>query len=129
MSATEDATINPDGSTNFEDPPGTQNAGTHGADEPPFMGGDTMNDTAEKLANQGIDPALYLLLAGLILGALYYYFVYRKKSDESDEFFTELDGDKVCAINEKISLSRCSRCVSSLSHLQDLHFFTTFSIV
>ena len=106
MSA-EEATINPDGSATFdEEPPiaaddaGAGSAGGAGGEStfedepPPTMDEETMNEKIEEVA-QGIDPAIYLLVAVLILGALYYFFVYRKRSKNSDSFFAELDFDKV----------------------------------
>lgn len=81
---TEEATVNPDGSTNFE-----------GAEEEPF------NATAEEeipLVDdeivKGIDPAIYLGLFVLALGLLW-FFVLRARNQEEDEFFAELDVEKV----------------------------------
>lgn len=109
MSA-EEATVNPDGSTTFEqEPPATEDAGGAdaggaGGDETPNMDEETF-EKAEEIA-QGVDPAVYLLLAVIFFGALYYFFVYRKKSDDSEAFFSELDGDKVSQPSAVISENR-----------------------
>ena len=92
--STEEATINPDGSSSYESaspPPLNDTTGFDGSDEgfdiPPV----------EEIVKGGIDPAIYLVLAFATLCALYYFFVYRKKEEEEaeDEFFSNLDGDKV----------------------------------
>jgi len=113
MSA-EEATVNPDGSATFEEPPApAEGAGEPTFDEPPPMDEETMNEKAEEIV-QGIDPAIYLLVAVAILGALYYFFVYRKKQDESDSFFAELDGEKV---------SQTRRAAKAVSHqVQNVDF-------
>lgn len=93
MSA-EDATINPDGSTTFDETPPTGDAGAD-------AGGDGESFFQEKAQEglsadaEGIDPAFYLLGAAFIVVVIYFLF-FRTKSEESeDDFFTELDGDKV----------------------------------
>ena len=95
MSA-EEATVNPDGSTTFADPPVTDEAGGGEStfDEPPTMDEETMNEKAEEIV-QGIDPAIYFLAVMVVVALLYYFFVHRKKKDDSDSFFADLDGDKV----------------------------------
>ena len=82
---TEEATVNPDGSTTFE------------SDE-------TFNTTAEEdtifveeEVVKGIDPAIYLGLVLLALGLLW-FFVLRSQNKEEDEFFAELDVEKVRVI-------------------------------
>jgi len=107
MSA-EEATVNPDGSTTFEEPPVTGDAGAGaGADEPPNMDEEKLEEIA-----QGIDPAVFLLIAVAIFGALFYFFVYRKKKDDADSFFAELDGDKVRC---KEKSCRCCRVATRRS--------------
>ena len=89
----EEATINSDGSTTFEQPPVTDDGGAGagaGADEPPAMD----EEKVEAIA-QGTDPAVFLLLGVAIFALLYYFLVYRKKKTDSDFFFSELDGEKV----------------------------------
>ena len=88
----EEATINSDGSTTFEQPPVTDDGGAGaGADEPPAMDEEKLEAIA-----QGTDPAVFLLLGVAIFALLYYFLVYRKKKADSDFFFSELDGEKVC---------------------------------
>ena len=87
----EEATINSDGSTTFEQPPVTDDGGAGaGADEPPAMDEEKLEAIA-----QGTDPAVFLLLGVAIFALLYYFLVYRKKKADSDFFFSELDGEKV----------------------------------
>ena len=91
--SSEEATVNPDGSTTFSDPPVTEDSGAGagaGADEPPIMD----EEKVEAIA-QGTDPAVFLLIGLAIVAVLYYFFVYRKKNADADSFFLELDGDKV----------------------------------
>ena len=115
MSA-EEATINPDGSATFDEPPVAEEAGAGAGestfDEPPTMDEETMNEKMEEIA-QGIDPAIYLLVAVLILGAIYFFFVYRKKPADSDSFFAELDGDKVSPSWLSLACERAIRHVWS----------------
>ena len=88
--SSEEATVNSDGTTPDND--GAGDSGGEEFDEPPIF------DTEEiiKAAKPAVDPAVYFLLGVIIIAAAYYYFVYRKKSAvEEDEFFSNLDGDKV----------------------------------
>ena len=85
----EEATINADGTQTFDDfVPPVDDAGA--GDEPPMMDEETMDE----IVNAGIDPAL-ILGAVVLLFALIYFFFLRKKKDQEDEFFADLDGDKV----------------------------------
>ena len=88
--SSEEATVNPDGSTTFSDPPVIVDDSGAGADEPPI----TDEEKVEAIA-QGTDPAVFLLIGLAIVAVLYYFFVYRKKNADADSFFLELDGDKV----------------------------------
>jgi len=88
MSTTEEATVNPDGSTTFE---GGEEAFNATADEG-FDAGE-QEDIVEDIV-KGVDPAIYLGLLVLVLGLLW-FFVLRKRSKEEDEFFAELDVEKV----------------------------------
>jgi hypothetical protein len=80
MSAQE-ATINPDGSTTFETPP-TAEPANQTFTEP------------EITKPGGLDPAWYVLLGLATLLALYYIWSMRKSSDK-DDFFSNLDIEKV----------------------------------
>ena len=93
MSTTEEATVNPDGSTTFETPPVNETEGDfEGSEQEGFEDGPSVEEEIVK----GIDPAFYLLAAVVLAGILYYFFVYRKKKvQEGDEFFSNLDGEKV----------------------------------
>lgn len=103
MSAGE-ATVNSDGTTNFEEPLlGEESI----FDETP-----PVDEEAVKAVVQGIDPAVYLLVSVLIVAALYYFLVYRKKSNANEDgFFSDLDGDKVC----KKSAAGLSFCVNAFA--------------
>lgn len=95
----EEATVNPDGSSTFETPPG-------GAQDVPPPGGDGggfedsgfegAEETLKAAVEEGVDPAVYFLIGIALLGLLYYFFLRPKKDeDESDDFFSQLDGEKV----------------------------------
>jgi len=76
----ETVNVNPDGSTTFED----DGAGAEGtAGEDGFDGAEEMMEEAV----QGIDPAIYLLIAIVVGGFL--YFLYKRRSrSEDDEYFS-----------------------------------------
>ncbi|OEU12350.1 hypothetical protein FRACYDRAFT_276708 [Fragilariopsis cylindrus CCMP1102] len=76
----ETVNVNPDGSTTFED----DGAGAEGtAGEDGFDGAEEMMEEAV----QGIDPAIYLLIAIVVGGFL--YFLYKRSSrSEDDEYFS-----------------------------------------
>jgi hypothetical protein len=97
----EEATINPDGSQTFEGtvPPVDDPV----ADEPPLMDEETIEELAK-----GIDPALILGALVLLFAVLYYFFVVRNKKQDQDEFFSDLDGDKV-------RWGACERCTTLLA--------------
>jgi len=93
MSTTEEATVNPDGSTTFETPPVNE---TEGAFDDSEQEGFEDAPPIEEEIVKGIDPAFYLLAAVVVAAFLYYFMVYRKKKkEETDEFFSNLDGEKV----------------------------------
>jgi hypothetical protein len=95
MSATEEATVNPDGSTTFETP----GAGGEGEQFQDDAGLPPVEEVMEEIVKK-TDPAVYLLLAVVVVGFLYFFFVFRKKSDEDeDDFFSNLDGDKVRTVD------------------------------
>lgn len=92
MSTTEEATVNPDGSTTFSyagDEAGSSGAGS---EETPDMGAGA---GAEEIT-KGTDPALYLMLAVLAFIALFMFLQLRKKNKnaEVNDFFANLDGEK-----------------------------------
>ena len=102
MSTAQEATINPDGSTTFDDASGGagsaddagagSNGGGHpGDDAPPPSDGDAIVPP-----RGGVDPALYLALAVVAFAVLFAYLQLRKrrKNAEVDDFFSNLDGDK-----------------------------------
>ena len=82
----ETVNINPDGSTTFED--GSEGAG--GSEGEYTTAGEGFDeDTAEEVA-KGIDPAIYLLLAVILGGFLYFLYVRKSRSDE-DDYFSDYD--------------------------------------
>lgn len=88
MSTTEEATVNPDGSTTFNGPgDGADSSGAAGEDMP---------DMGEEEIIKGTDPALYLALAVVAFAVIFVFLQMRKKrkNAEVDDFFSNLDGDK-----------------------------------
>ena len=69
-------------------------------------------DTMEEVA-KGIDPAIYLLIVAFIVAAVLIYLNLRKKNNGGDDFFAELDGDKVGPSYE----SRSENSLGSNCHL------------
>lgn len=93
--STQEATVNPDGSTTFAQ--GAEDDIPGGAESNTFQNGTFENTTAAG-ADEDIsktDPALYLGLAVLAI-AVICLFVYlkRKKAETEDEFFSQVDGEK-----------------------------------
>lgn len=97
MSTAEEATVNPDGSTTFDnaDDGGGSSAGGGADDIPDMDAGTGAEDAAEEIV-KGTDPALYLAIAVVVSIAIFVFFQYRKKrkNAEVDDFFSNLDGDK-----------------------------------
>jgi hypothetical protein len=92
MSSAEEATINPDGTTQFPSDSQPQSAPSPDTAEPP----PNPYETAQPASATGIDPALYLIAAVVLAGLFFYFFVHRKRSQQKeDNFFLELDGEKV----------------------------------
>lgn len=106
MSASEEATINPDGTQTV--PGMEEDAGGAGGAEPgPAGGADDAGAGGEEetfaegmpeaeYVIKGTDPAIYLFLAVLVLAGIWFFFSYKKRKDEeeSDSFFSDLDGEK-----------------------------------
>jgi len=120
MSTTEEATVNPDGSTTFEGDE-TFNAT---AEEDTFAGGE---DIPMEDVVKGVDPAIYLGLFVLALGLLW-FFVLRSQNKEEDEFFAELDVEKVSLWSLPVTVSlECIRdkaitsCFYGNLHIQKVH--------
>lgn len=88
----EEATVNPDGSTTFEDTAGQESFNETGSD-----GAEEMLNDGEMEAT-GIDPAFYLLGAAAVIVLLVVLIIrrQREKTEDTDDFFSNLDGDKVC---------------------------------
>ena len=89
MSTAEEATINPDGSTTFENEPPPMNNDTAGED------GSTFDSMPPE--ETGIDPAFYLLGAFILFVILYFVITNMRKKDDNagDDFFASLDTEKV----------------------------------
>lgn len=105
MSAAEEATINPDGSTTFDDATASSSGGgdyggSAGEDIPNMDAGSSADGSSEEPAVEdivrGIDPALYLALIVAAFAILFIYLQLRKKRNNAsvDDFFSNLDGDK-----------------------------------
>ena len=103
MSTAQEATINPDGTTNV--PP-------TGTEDETFTNNSTF--TAEEIPiPKTTDPALYLGLIVLVI-AIISFFIYRKRKnkveDDGEEFFQQLDGEKVISfISLDFIFKKCSR--------------------
>lgn len=91
----EEATINPDGSTTFEN--GAEGGDTFddNADDGP-KGEEEFEGEATPETPGGIDPAIYLILIVIAIAVIWIFFWFRrrKESEVSDAFFSDLDGEK-----------------------------------
>jgi len=91
MSGTEEATVNPDGSTTFN------NAGADPG-EGPFTGeeGAGFGDIPT-MEPKGTDPAIFLVLGFLAFVGIWYFFYSRRSKKENDDFafFSELERREV----------------------------------
>ena len=108
MSAAEEATINPDGSTTFDDASASGDFGGSVGEDIPGMDADSSGSSdsipdgsgeepvVEDIIVKGIDPALYLALIVTAFAILFIYLQLRKKRNNAsvDDFFSNLDGDK-----------------------------------
>jgi len=88
MSGTEEATVNPDGSTTFANGEGAE----YNATENSTFYDEGMGTIYEEELPK-IDPAIYLLII-FVIGVVITVVVYIKRQKNDDEFFTELDGEK-----------------------------------
>ena len=94
MGAEETVTVEPDGSTTFES--GADESATPPPVEDPLNGTEGVFD--EEIIDEvvkGTDPAIYLLLVAILLGVLYFLYLRKARQDSEDDFFTNLDGEKV----------------------------------
>jgi hypothetical protein len=80
--------VNPDGSTTFEGNDGSGAAGGGGEES-------TMPPDIDDEIVKGTDPAIYLLLAAVLIGFLYYLYTRKARADAEDEFFANLEDEKV----------------------------------
>lgn len=87
MSAQETVTVNPDGSTTFE--------GSTPPVDDPSMNDEGAGFAEEAILSKGTDPAISLLFLAILLGVLYYMYIRRSRQDNEDDFFSNLDGEKV----------------------------------
>lgn len=91
--AEETVNINPDGSTTFE---GDAAGGGEESTMPPVEGADPgMDEETVQEIVKGTDPAIYLFLAALLIGFLYFLYTRKARADAEDEFFANLEDEKV----------------------------------
>jgi hypothetical protein len=92
--AEETVNVNPDGSTTFE---GSGDAGSsEESTMPPVDGGGFDEETMNDVVTKGTDPAIYLLMAVVLIGFLYFLYTRKARADQEDEFFVTLEDEKVC---------------------------------
>ena len=120
MSA-EEATINPDGTQTMGEDAAADagadyadaGAGADDADDADADAGEEdFGEGAEEAAEEvikGTDPAIFLLLGFALIAGLWFVSWYKKKKEdeESDSFFTELDGEKVSCGFARIGSDCC----------------------
>ena len=104
MSTAQEATINPDGSTTFEDAssggyaggPADAGAGAGADSSYPDDATSTDDSFVPPPTRGGVDPAVYLALAVLAFALLFAYLQVRRRRKNAgvDDFFSNLDGDK-----------------------------------
>jgi hypothetical protein len=95
--AEETVTVNSDGSTTFDGETGYDGGGGEESTMPPVMD-DAQGEPMMEDVVKGIDPAIYLLLAVVLLAALYFVYARKSRSDDGDDFFSNLDGEKVSVL-------------------------------
>jgi cbb3-type cytochrome oxidase subunit 3 len=88
--AEETVNVNPDGSTTFE---GSAAGGDESTMPPVDEGPD--EETMEEVVMKGTDPAFYLLMAVVLIGFLYFLYKRKARADQEDEFFANLEDEKV----------------------------------
>jgi hypothetical protein len=97
--AAQEAEVNPDGSTTFDEvPPAAEGMGdtTPPVDGEGFAGDEFESEMPMEEQKFAVDPAIFLLIGVAIIIGLYYFFVIKKKKQEDeDDFFANLDGEKV----------------------------------
>ena len=123
----EEATINADGTQDMNMPtpapvpvPDTENGPSPFNQEIPVMDKDTMEEVAK-----GIDPAIYLLIVAFIVAAVLIYLNLRKKNNGGDDFFAELDGDKVGPSYESLALKKVLGYVACAKRGSNCHLANT----
>ncbi|KAL3906957.1 MAG: hypothetical protein SGILL_009067, partial [Bacillariaceae sp.] len=89
--AEETVNVNPDGSTTFE---GNGGAGGEESTMPPVEDPDMMDEETIQEIVKGTDPAIYLLLAVVLIGFLYFLYTRKVRADQEDEFFASLEEEK-----------------------------------
>lgn len=63
---------------------------------PPVEGADPgMDEETIQEVVKGTDPAIYLLLAAVLIGFLYFLYTRKARADAEDEFFANLEDEKV----------------------------------
>jgi len=106
--AEETVNVNPDGSTEF---------GGGGAGEestmPPME--DAGTDEAFKEA-VGTDSAFYLLFLAIALGIIFFVY-YRRSREDSDDFFSNLDGEKVSTGRVAVTVIQFILCIFGILFL------------
>jgi len=131
----EDVTVEPDGSTTFED------AGSAGQEET-FAGagedagagaedagegfGEGAEEAFEEIVKKSMDPAIYLLIIVVLCLVGFVIYQRKKKEEEEDDFFSNLDGEKVRRNKnfEKESIHACLETVSFLLLLWEDRWWT-----
>jgi hypothetical protein len=94
--SSEEATVNADGTTSFDETTSPPVDSPGGEDFEDAIPPNIDSEEVLKVVAPKVDPAVYFLIVVIVVAALYYFFVYRRKSSaDEDTFFAELDGDKV----------------------------------
>mmetsp|Transcript_4557 Transcript_4557/g.7080 ORF Transcript_4557/g.7080 Transcript_4557/m.7080 type:complete len:295 (-) Transcript_4557:90-974(-) len=86
--AEETVNVNPDGSTTFE---GGEESTMPPVEDPAGAGFD--EETVDQVV-QGTDPAIYLLMAVVLIGFIYFLYTRKARADQEDEFFASLEDEK-----------------------------------
>jgi hypothetical protein len=92
--AEETVNVNPDGSTTFE---GSGGATGEESTMPPVTDPGMEEETLQEIV-KGTDPAIYLLLAAVLIGFLYFLYTRKARADVEDEFFASLEEEKVSSV-------------------------------